>query len=113
MHHSLQGVIENAAYIAIGADKVYEQHRSNWDEGHVEFVFQCTQHAELLENLFREFRDKQGDCPGVFAYEVCEPFGAEYGTALLRDEKPDAEAIARRLCEELFKQGVPNNVTRT
>lgn len=112
MHHSLQGVLENAAYIAIGADKAYEQGMGALGQGHIEYIDQCTQHAELLEQLFDEFHDKHGDCPGVYAYEVCEPFGIEYGGALLLGKKPDANAIARRLVDELFKQGV-SNVTRT
>jgi hypothetical protein len=116
MHHFIDNnILENAAYIAIGADAAWCEAdtaalRNNWSKnaGHVEYISECIEHAEMLERLFDEKRKALCECAGVFAYEVCEPFGHAYGTKLIAGESPDAEAIARPLVDAIMlEEAVP------
>lgn len=81
------------AYLAIGAIDAWNaatdgqrEHASDTYSGQLGYVGEVIAHADALDALWR----KMEDGPGVFEYEVAEPFGIEYGQALLRDTpRPD------------------------
>lgn len=92
------------AYIAIGASRAIMENPDDFDatdwDGEVDFIEAVTAHALMLDRLADEV-DANGGFSGVFAYEVAEEFGRQYGEALLKDHaNADATAIARRLVEE-------------
>jgi len=92
------GIEENVAYIAIGADRAWMAARQNdaegWSEGHIEYIAACCRHAQLLEDLYKQH---DGEFTGVFAYDVAEEFGFQYGSSLLRGGEPVAAQYASRL----------------
>lgn len=90
----MNGVEENIAYIAIGAATSWSRIGSKWNRGHIEFIQECCEHAAMLEELYRRY---EFEFTGVFAYDVAEPFGIEYGAALIRGETPSAKQLADRL----------------
>jgi len=59
----------------------------------VEFI---SKHAEICEARYRELLEAGTEVPGVWMYEVCEPFGAELALAVinLKREPTDEEAQA-------------------
>lgn len=94
----LSGVEENVAYIALGAEDALRERDVCAPAGHLDYIFDCCEHAAMLEELYREYEDRF--C-GVFAYEVAEPFGKEFGLALLDHRSPNAREIATRLVNEV------------
>jgi hypothetical protein len=102
---SLSGRVDplTIAYMAIGAYSALREFQAkhasaNLDkfEGELGYIGKVTQHANLLDDLAGT-----ADLSGVFAYEVAQPFGEEFGRGLLGCEASiDARNIAERLIKE-------------
>ena len=92
------------AYMAIGAGAALE--RLDHDKrqalvdhcgGQLAIINEVIQHAETLSRIFDELED---GFPGVWAYEVAEPFGQRYVEALTLDFSPDPGQLVRTLVGE-------------
>lgn len=72
------------AYIAIGAKQALEEseatHAAAPFEGELAYVQTCIDQAELLDRAWQGCSDV---FPGVWCYEVAEPFGLAFGRHLL------------------------------
>ena len=93
------------AYVAIGAASAWERvHRVNaarYDGGQVEYIAACTESRilDFLQEVYDELADVWG---GMWAYDVCEPFGIQYGEALLLGNEVDFETLIIELvCDYL------------
>lgn len=60
--------------------------------GHLEFINAGISYAPYLVELAEAGYRVAGEFPGVFEYEVCEPFGARYVAETLMSD-PDAPSI--------------------
>ena len=88
------------AYIAIGARQALDT-AGNEDagiyafEGELDFVQACISQVERLDRHWHALAD---GFPGVWCYEVAEPFGHVYGRHLLAGGSPED---AERLLQEI------------
>jgi hypothetical protein len=94
--------ILDVAYIAIGATRALaeagDQHNGPQGDGELGYIQACIEHVVLLDRLWQE---TNGEFPGVWCYEVAEPFGYAYGQHLLQGgDRPDAEKILRGIVTE-------------
>lgn len=86
------------AYIAIGANQALADSPAGHDaisrfEGELGYVQACIDQAALLDQVWRECEER---FPGVWCYEVAEPFGYAFGQHLQPDgSAADAERILR------------------
>jgi hypothetical protein len=92
----------DVAYIAIGAAQARvaagDQHSGPAREGELGYIQTCIEHAGLLDRLWQE---TNGEFPGVWCYEVAEPFGYAYGQYVLQGgDRADAERILRAIVTE-------------
>ena len=91
------------AYIAIGAKQALVHSPSGLDaisrfEGELGYVQACIDQAALLDRVWRACDEA---FPGVWCYEVVEPFGYAFGQHLQRDgSAADAEGILRGIVAE-------------
>lgn len=88
------------AYIAIGAKQALKD-SSDGDsaisgfEGELDYVQACIDQAGLLDRVWQEC---EGIFPGIWCYEVAEPFGYSFGKHLQLDgSSADAERILRAI----------------
>lgn len=74
-----------AVYMAIGLLTAPNQlHvQDHWGCGQIELVDNLTSYADFCDALAEAAYRYTGECPGVAAYEVAEPFGEWYGKQLL------------------------------
>lgn len=93
------------AYVAIGAASAWERiqrvNTARYDGGHVEYIAACTEGRilDFLQEVYDEVADAWG---GVWAYDVCKPFGIQYGEALLLGNEVDFETLIIELvCDYL------------
>lgn len=90
----------DVAYIALGAkqaliDAADDVGDSGADGGELEYVQACIDHAPLLDQVWREV---VGTFPGVWCYEVAEPFGYAFGQHIRRGgSASEAERILRTI----------------
>lgn len=86
----------HAAFMVIGmrhADQVDLLPLS--DIGQLELINNLCKYAAILADMEQVAAATVGGYPGVFEYEVSDPFGAWYGEALITHAEPtEAEAIA-------------------
>ena len=90
----------DVAYIAIGAKQALADYDARSDalsafEGELGYIQACIDHAGMLERVWRESAET---FPGVWCYEVAEPFGHVYGRHLLAGGSPED---AERLLQEI------------
>jgi len=90
------------AYIAIGAQRAFAaasaaNARQGTFEGELGFIEACISHADMLDR-FWQLQD--GGFPGVWCYDVAEPFGEAFGHHLLTGGLPtDAERILQAIVD--------------
>ncbi|WP_115859973.1 hypothetical protein [Lysobacter silvisoli] len=77
------------AYMAIGAKQALVEHddiscRARF-EGELDFIQACIDQVGCLDRAWQRQNDQ---FPGVWCYEVAEPFGYGYGAHLLRGGEP-------------------------
>lgn len=85
-----------------------------WDGGHLELVSDLTSYVEYAENLCAAGRGAVGTYPGVWYYEVAEPFGRWYHTHM--STRGTGETSDRAECQrhlylltlEFFQGGLAN-----
>ncbi|WP_374499719.1 hypothetical protein [Pseudoxanthomonas sp.] len=88
------------AYIAIGAKQALADCDALSDalpafEGELGYIQACIDHAGMLERVWQESAET---FPGVWCYEVAEPFGYGFGKHLLQGGmSTDAEHILRAI----------------
>ncbi|HFL2038786.1 TPA: hypothetical protein ACXIGC_000148 [Stenotrophomonas maltophilia] len=88
------------AYIAIGAKQALKDSPAGDSaisrfEGELSYVQACIDQAGLLDRVWQEY---EGIFPGVWCYEVAEPFGYSFGKHLQLDgSSADAERILRAI----------------
>ncbi|MGB3874155.1 MAG: hypothetical protein WA956_16040 [Stenotrophomonas sp.] len=87
------------AYIAIGAKQALDKSGAPYSklpfEGELRYVQACIEQAERLGRAWQEC---SGQFPGVWCYEVAEPFGRAFGRHLLAGGGTDgAESILSRI----------------
>ena len=89
------------AYIAIGAKQALKDSPDGGSsaisgfEGELDYVQACIDQAGLLDRVWQEY---EGIFPGVWCYEVAEPFGYSFGKHLQLDgSSADAERILRAI----------------
>lgn len=85
------------AYLAIGAKQALVEcggvSRCDRFEGELDFIQACIGQVGCLDRAWQGLGEP---FPGVWCYEVAEPFGYAYGTHLLQGGKSlDAEDILR------------------
>ena len=86
------------AYVAIGAKQSLTDSPAGYEpisrfDGELDYVQACIDQAALLARIWMEY---EGTFPGVWCYEVAEPFGYAFGKYLQRNGSPaDAEKILR------------------
>lgn len=88
------------AYVAIGAKQALKDSPDGDSaipgfEGELDYVQACIGQAGLLDRVWQEY---EGIFPGVWCYEVAEPFGYSFGKHLQLDgSTADAERILRAI----------------
>ncbi|MFP3637571.1 hypothetical protein [Paraburkholderia sp. SIMBA_054] len=92
------------AYMAIGAHAVLRSRGENIAlnefNGQCGFVEVLCEQALFVDRVAQPFSDA-GEHPGVFVYEVAEPFGKEYAKALLAEGiGADAKKVLRNVMHE-------------
>jgi hypothetical protein len=112
-HLGLETVAMSAAFLAIGmkehADFEHAQARYAESEegGQIELVAALTIYAPIIATVFDH---EERDFPGVFHYEVTEPFGAWFAASLCATGKLpewiDGMAELAEMVEAFFAQGV-------
>lgn len=103
---------ETVAFIAIGATQAWKDAGDKADadlfDGFMHYVNECTRWAVELDGAFEELIEA-GDLTCVFAYEIAEPFGYQYGTELITHACYSDEAAAQRIIASLLdEQSAPN-----
>lgn len=90
------------AYIAMGAAEAIRERPGACLPTYIcdEFGGQLGYIDTVISNALMLDQMAAGRDCGVFVYEVAEPFGLEYGRALLAGKDCQAEEIARRLIAE-------------
>lgn len=98
---NLNNLACTAAYMALGLDieareqpVVLGQWSTYSGSGHFELMLELTQHARHSE-AYIERNYKNADYPGVYDYEVSEPFGRWFGQYLLEHGEPPSRTMAR------------------
>ena len=93
------------AYIALGAMKAWDEasnkardSTSDRYSGQSGYISAVISHAHELDMLAYQHEE---EFSGVFAYDVAEPFGYEYGTALIRDADYSSPTI---IMERLIRE---------
>ncbi|KOQ77995.1 hypothetical protein ABW45_08165 [Stenotrophomonas maltophilia] len=98
------------AYIAIGARQALADSSAGHSaisgfEGGLDYVQACIDQASLLHRVWQEV---EGTFPGVWCYEVAEPFGYAFGKHLqLGGYLVDAELILRDILVGSMTSAVP------
>ena len=104
--NSPQAVVDHTdiAYMGIGAatalaeldgrlhDALCEAHG-----GQLGVVGEIVKHAQLLADVYAE---QDGQFPGVWYYDVAEPFGSRFVEALAAGQDVDPAALVRKIVEE-------------
>lgn len=83
------------AYIAIGAATAWNDLNGAMRfalGGQLEYISKCVD-PRILDYLQETWDEVENKYDGVWAYEVCEPFGEQYGAALLAGEEVDFRAL--------------------
>lgn len=94
------------AYIAIGAKQALVDAAGHHAcdarfDGELGYIQACIDHAGLLDRVYEE---QNGEFPGVWCYEVAEPFGHAYGKHLQQGgDLGDAERILREIVADGMK----------
>lgn len=89
------------AYVAIGAVTAWNTCNGpdRWKgEGQLDYITRCTD-PMILDYLQETWDEVENKYDGVWAYEVCEPFGEQYGAALLAGEEVDFRALISDLAK--------------
>lgn len=77
------------AFITIGAQEELDRQRKRsdvrLDEGHLGYIADVIHYALMLDKI-ADYFDAHGQHPGVFAYEVAEEFGRQFGEQSLLGE---------------------------
>lgn len=94
------------AYIAIRARRALADSPAGHDaisrfEGELVYVHACVDQAALLDQVWRECEES---FPGVWCYEVAEPFGYAFGQHLQRD---GSAAEAERILRDIVIESTP------
>ena len=90
----------DTAYIALGAKQALKDSPAGDSaisgfQGELDYVQACIDQAGLLDRVWQEY---EGIFPGVWCYEVAEPFGYSFGEHLQLDgSSADAERILRAI----------------
>ena len=87
------------AYIALGAKQALSSSRPSHGvgafDGELAYVQACIEHAGLLDEAWERCSDT---FPGVWCYEVAEPFGFQMGKHLLHGgDAKEARSILDRI----------------
>lgn len=94
------------AYVAIGAKQAlvdFGDIDSSRFEGEQGFIQACIDPVECLDQAWQA---QEGQFPGVWCYEVAEPFGYAYATHLLRGgESAGAGRILRGIVDAATERG--------
>lgn len=61
---------------------------AHWDSGCVELIAELVAHVPYAEALIEAAFKLKGDMPGSFEYEIAEPFGQWYASAILKTSGP-------------------------
>ncbi len=92
------------AYLAMGAKAALMRHNGlpeGYCGGEIEFIGAVTEHAKLLDEAFLTHFGGQG-FPGVYAYEIVEPFGEAWAEAMYTSPQEfNAIATLDRLLAEV------------
>lgn len=96
-----------ATFMAVGMsgndEALYSRLLDRWDKGCFELHHELCQYAALSEQIIDVITRGGGyDFPGVYDYEVSEPFGEWFRIEILDDEDgnaPDFEAAKARLID--------------
>lgn len=99
-----------AAFFAAGLhDAGHDAVINAWNRGCLELVEAMCEHAEFATELMAELENPEYGHPGVYAYEVCSPFGRWFGAYVLEHlDAPtheEARNWLRSAAVEFFKQG--------
>lgn len=106
------------AFVTIGAQAELDRRQKDGDvrldNGHLGYIDDVIYYALMLDKV-ADYFDEHGTHPGVFAYEVAEEFGRQFGEKVLLDEGTAQEAketlyaimidcdYNKRLLDEAFK----------
>lgn len=97
-----------ASFMAVGMtgtdEALYRRLFEHWGKGCFELHYELCQYATLSEQIIDVITRGDGgyDFPGVYDYEVSEPFGEWFRIEILDDEDgnaPDFEAAKARLID--------------
>ena len=97
-----------ASFMAVGMtgndEALYRRLLEHWGKGCFELHYELCQYATLSEQIIDVITRGDGgyDFPGVYDYEVSEPFGEWFRIEILDDEDgnaPDFEAAKARLID--------------
>lgn len=97
-----------ATFMVVGMtgndDDLYGRLLDHWGKGCFELHYELCQYAALSEQIIEAITRGDGgyDFPGVYDYEVSEPFGAWFRIEVLSDEDgnaPDFEVAKAKLID--------------
>lgn len=94
----------DTAYLAIGAAKAWDAAAAERmpDIGQLEYVGEIIAFSKLLADKWDQCGDEY---PGVWAYEVAEPFGERMGASLIFGHKLDPASLLDTLVAESQAMG--------
>ena len=109
----LETVAMSAAFLAIGMkehadfERAQARYAESEEGGQIELVAALTSYAPIIATVFD---NEERDFPGVFHYEVTEPFGAWFAASLCATGKlpelADGMVELAAMVEAFFAQGV-------
>lgn len=112
-HPGLMTVAMSAAFLATGMkehadfERAQARYAESEEGGQIELVAALTSYAPIIATVFD---NEERDFPGVFHYEVTEPFGAWFAESLCATGKLpewiDGMVKLAEMVEAFFAQGV-------
>ena len=111
-HSKSTTVAMSAAFLAIGMkehadfERAYARYSESEEGGQIELVAALTSYVPIIATIFD---NEERDFPGVFHYEVTEPFGAWFAGSLCATGKLpewiDGMVKLAEMVEAFFAQG--------
>ena len=87
-----EGTLQSAAYLMCGlANLPTESVCESWGHGHLSLVAELMDYAPMADRLCESYPEH----PGVFDYEVTEPFGEWFGRYVLEHNNVPDQKVAK------------------